>query len=79
MASSLQAFCRLLLLQTLAPVDRAECDAPARMWKPRHWPGSPSQELVPEQSDSGALLLLILCLQKPSLHQWAKNAHFIGH
>lgn len=49
-------------LQTVAPADPAERDAPARVRKPRHWPGSPSQELVPEPSDSRALLLLILCL-----------------
>lgn len=49
-------------LQTVAPADPAERDAPVRVRKPRHWPGSPSQELVPDPFDSRALLLLILCL-----------------
>lgn len=38
--------------------------APVRMWKPRHWPGSAQLEWFQSSLDSGALLLLILCLQK---------------
>lgn len=67
------------ILQVILPPDPAECDARARRRKPRYWPVSPSQESTPEPSDSGALLLLILYLWRPGLHQWAKNAHVTHH
>lgn len=45
-------------------------DPHARKRKLRHRPGSLGQEAFSELPDSPALLLLILCLQKLSLHQW---------
>lgn len=44
-------------------------DPHARKRKLRHRPGSLGQEAFLELSDSPALLLLLLCLQKLSLHQ----------
>lgn len=69
-----------LILHAVPSPDLAkeEYDPHAQM-KLRCWRGLPSQESIPGPSDSEALFLSTLCLQRPDLHQWAKNAHLTNH